>query len=88
MRKYKIQRDNLIKELVDTEKNYVDNLQIIVKLFYIPLRNKAKADPSFIPMSKINIMFSDIEVIFKTNSTILDQLQERTKPGNYFRTVN
>lgn len=66
MRKMKNQRDKLVFELVDTEKTYVDNLQIIVKLFLNPLRNKVKSDPTFMDTSKIRYLLISSSLTIQT----------------------
>ena len=57
----------VILELIDTEKNYVESLQFMVRIFIDKIR---MYDPD-----KIQIYFSNLEEILEANSNLLEALQ-------------
>eukprot|EP01114_Cavostelium_apophysatum_P024840 TRINITY_DN988_c0_g1_i3.p1 TRINITY_DN988_c0_g1~~TRINITY_DN988_c0_g1_i3.p1 ORF type:complete len:3117 (+),score=1304.77 TRINITY_DN988_c0_g1_i3:73-9423(+) len=71
-------RDGKIRELVDTEKTYLEGLKMIVKLFLQSLTKVVmQGDTSFITMPKIKAMFSNIEVISDLNTLLYENLKDR-----------
>eukprot|EP01117_Protostelium_nocturnum_P020073 TRINITY_DN887_c0_g1_i1.p1 TRINITY_DN887_c0_g1~~TRINITY_DN887_c0_g1_i1.p1 ORF type:complete len:1736 (-),score=672.97 TRINITY_DN887_c0_g1_i1:47-5254(-) len=68
-------RDKLIRELVDTERTYVEGLRIIVKLYFNPLRSQV--NEKIITKQQTRSLFSDIEVILNTNAVLLSNLENR-----------
>jgi hypothetical protein len=69
--------DKLVHELIETEKTYVANLKLIVKMFLTPLRADAGTPKEIVPLSSIKVLFSDIEVILNMNTLLLNELSQR-----------
>lgn len=68
-----------MKELVETEKTYADNLKVIVKMFLNPLRNRPQNETgvTIITPQQTKFLFSNIEVILEMNTKFHDLLRER-----------
>eukprot|EP01088_Endostelium_zonatum_P016435 TRINITY_DN4439_c0_g1_i1.p1 TRINITY_DN4439_c0_g1~~TRINITY_DN4439_c0_g1_i1.p1 ORF type:complete len:888 (-),score=204.22 TRINITY_DN4439_c0_g1_i1:105-2768(-) len=73
-RKKKQKRMNVIEELYDTEKEYVEDLKRLVKIFLTPLRASG-----VIPEADINSIFCNVELILGINSELLKNLTQRLK---------
>lgn len=63
---------SLIKELLSTEVTYVENLNIVVKVFIQPLKKD-----SILTQEELNKIFSNIETILNFNACMLVRLEER-----------
>ncbi|KAF2070029.1 hypothetical protein CYY_008648 [Polysphondylium violaceum] len=90
LEKNKRLRTEIIKEIVMTEKDYVRDLSIVINTFLIPIREKA-----ILNAKEINILFSNIEILYNVNKTVLEELEkdddehqqhtfENTKVGQAF----
>lgn len=76
-------RDQVARELLSTEKNYVESLEVVVERFLHPLL----ADPRF-DKKKIRAIFSEIEMIKNFNkTTVLAELQARMATYDPAKTI-
>lgn len=73
VRKY-LKRARPVRELYTTEKTYVEILDAVVNHFLLPMTNEKVADPS-----QIRTIFSNVQIIFMLNSTLLSDMEERIK---------
>jgi len=64
-------RTEIIKEIVMTEKDYVRDLSIVINTFLIPIREK-----SILNAKEINTLFSNIEILYNVNKTVLEELEK------------
>eukprot|EP01084_Bolivina_argentea_P276929 472630_1 len=64
-------RTKAIKELIDTEKSYVDSLNICIKEYY----NGLSENPKIINPTDLRGIFNDINTICQLNTTFLENLQ-------------
>ncbi|XP_070177253.1 guanine nucleotide exchange factor VAV2-like isoform X4 [Littorina saxatilis] len=70
----KTKRDHCIKELLDTEKNYVDALEMIVTQFIKPLQ--PHLDPE-----KMETIFCRIEILLEVHKALKTELQSSVMMG-------
>ncbi|KAK7505039.1 hypothetical protein BaRGS_00003609, partial [Batillaria attramentaria] len=70
----KTKRDHCIKELIDTEKNYVDVLQMIVTHFIKPLRG-------IIPSTEFDVIFAHIEPLLEVHKVFSAELTKAVSTG-------
>ncbi|PVD33339.1 hypothetical protein C0Q70_04593 [Pomacea canaliculata] len=73
-------RCEIIKELIETEKTYLNHLDIIHKFFYSPLKEKE----DIIPKDAHLVLFRNIEQIREVNRTLLEVMEQSTV-GQAFR---
>merc|ERR1719245_49837 len=68
-------RELAIQELIETEKTYVNGLNLCIENYYKPLSQNGK----IISNDDLRGMFNDIETIYKLNCTFLKDLESNTK---------
>eukprot|EP01103_Thecamoeba_quadrilineata_P002324 TRINITY_DN12299_c0_g1_i1.p1 TRINITY_DN12299_c0_g1~~TRINITY_DN12299_c0_g1_i1.p1 ORF type:complete len:693 (+),score=130.01 TRINITY_DN12299_c0_g1_i1:279-2081(+) len=71
------QRHFILKEILDTERVYVEDLRCTVEFFLKPLQEAKTLD-----QPQINTIFSHIEVILRINSQLLEDLEKRLKESS------
>eukprot|EP01084_Bolivina_argentea_P276930 472634_1 len=76
-------RAEAVKELISTEKTYVEGLQLCIHAYLNGLSQNKK----IIATKDLKIIFSDIEMICKLNQTFLDDLQSRYISFNNHKTM-
>eukprot|EP01117_Protostelium_nocturnum_P003411 TRINITY_DN1442_c0_g1_i1.p1 TRINITY_DN1442_c0_g1~~TRINITY_DN1442_c0_g1_i1.p1 ORF type:complete len:806 (+),score=343.01 TRINITY_DN1442_c0_g1_i1:243-2660(+) len=67
-------RDNCAKEILSTEQVYVKYLGLCITLFIKPLKEAAHKKKPILEESQIKSIFSDLEMIYSFNSTLLAEL--------------
>eukprot|EP01117_Protostelium_nocturnum_P013837 TRINITY_DN5208_c0_g2_i2.p1 TRINITY_DN5208_c0_g2~~TRINITY_DN5208_c0_g2_i2.p1 ORF type:complete len:722 (-),score=262.47 TRINITY_DN5208_c0_g2_i2:600-2765(-) len=87
-RKEKVQKFKaVVKELIQTERDYVEDLEIVNTIFYQPLNME-----DIVPNSDLNELFNNILCILEINRIILEELQKREDdlngPGTIFMQYN
>jgi len=65
-------RQEVIFEILKTEKDYIRDLEIIIDVFLRPLRESAILSPK-----DITVMFSNVEQLLIINQNFLEQLEKR-----------
>jgi len=58
-------RERVIKEIIDTEEDYIRDLEIIIKVYLLPMREQGIATKD-----QINNIFSNVEVLYQINRDI------------------
>eukprot|EP00026_Physarum_polycephalum_P005163 Phypoly_transcript_05192.p1 GENE.Phypoly_transcript_05192~~Phypoly_transcript_05192.p1 ORF type:complete len:553 (+),score=94.81 Phypoly_transcript_05192:104-1762(+) len=72
-------RTHVAKEIVETERSYVKNLQILCEAFLQPLKDSAASTNPILSTNEIKDIFGIIEVIVNFHATLLGELDERMK---------
>lgn len=72
-------RDNIVFEVLTTERTYVGLLKITIDEFFGPLK---KTNPPLIPEAQLAKIFSILEDIYLTNSKLLEDLEKRMDAWN------
>ncbi|KAG8444414.1 hypothetical protein GDO86_009556 [Hymenochirus boettgeri] len=70
-------RTRFAREIVRSEKQYVQTLEIIKKVYVVPLKAALSSNRAILSFSNVQIIFSDIMEIFKINKHFLKELTER-----------
>ncbi|KAL1922314.1 uncharacterized protein VTP21DRAFT_9853 [Calcarisporiella thermophila] len=74
-------RTHHIKEFIETEATFVQNIQTLVDIFVRPLRNAARdRNSAIIRLYECNNIFLNIEQILSTNRAFLDALNGLEEP--------
>eukprot|EP00033_Pygsuia_biforma_P002866 GCRY01003161.1.p1 GENE.GCRY01003161.1~~GCRY01003161.1.p1 ORF type:complete len:220 (+),score=33.59 GCRY01003161.1:260-919(+) len=70
------ERNDVIKEILMTEKSYVDSLKVLIDVYYTPLKNEyAKNGPTaLISAENLFKIFSNIEMIYAVSVLFLEKL--------------
>eukprot|EP01130_Rhizamoeba_saxonica_P013323 TRINITY_DN5682_c0_g1_i1.p1 TRINITY_DN5682_c0_g1~~TRINITY_DN5682_c0_g1_i1.p1 ORF type:complete len:684 (-),score=171.65 TRINITY_DN5682_c0_g1_i1:87-2138(-) len=77
MLKFASYRQRVANELLDTERHYVSQLDLFVKLFLLPLREDAtKNEKPMLSAEDIKTIFSSIQVIVGFNKVLLSDMEE------------
>ena len=82
MSKNRIYRNNVAREILETEEHYVKCLRTLVEVYYNQLKWKAdmaeatKKDP-ILTVEELHTIFSNIKTIVEFNEKLLARLQER-----------
>jgi hypothetical protein len=74
LKKDLIERDNLAREILSTERTYVTNLKLLIDLYQIPL---SKYQTSIVSEQDRNSMFSGLMNIYGLHKNLLSQLETR-----------
>jgi len=80
--KNNIKRQEVIYEMIDTEKDYVNDLSIIIELYIKPLRTN-----KIIPRTDANILFSNVEQLYGVNQELLSAFEKRQKENPYVEEI-
>eukprot|EP00013_Stygamoeba_regulata_P002586 CAMPEP_0177636664 /NCGR_PEP_ID=MMETSP0447-20121125/4557_1 /TAXON_ID=0 /ORGANISM="Stygamoeba regulata, Strain BSH-02190019" /LENGTH=787 /DNA_ID=CAMNT_0019138537 /DNA_START=40 /DNA_END=2403 /DNA_ORIENTATION=- len=62
-------RENIINEIIDTEKHYVRDMEIMRDVYLIPLREK-----NLLTKDELNSIFGNVELIITVNRQLLEAL--------------
>ncbi|KAJ1975166.1 hypothetical protein H4R34_004439 [Dimargaris verticillata] len=78
-------RASIVKELIHTERSYVQKLQALVSVYVVPLRSASRSGKShLIPTYMANAIFTNIEQVTAANEALLADL-EKIDHENYVR---
>lgn len=75
-------RDRVIKEIIDTEEDYIRDLEVIINVYLVAMR-----DQSIGTKDQINNVFSNVEMIYKINKGIFLPVLKTASVGKAFLTV-
>ncbi|XP_004343470.2 hypothetical protein CAOG_07596 [Capsaspora owczarzaki ATCC 30864] len=75
-------RITIIAELIDTERNYLNYLNMIVNVFMNPLRASMRTSKPLIDPEQFKKLFSNLEAIIECNTPLFDALNNRWKNWN------
>eukprot|EP01102_Stenamoeba_stenopodia_P007410 TRINITY_DN2074_c0_g2_i6.p1 TRINITY_DN2074_c0_g2~~TRINITY_DN2074_c0_g2_i6.p1 ORF type:complete len:671 (-),score=130.09 TRINITY_DN2074_c0_g2_i6:4-2016(-) len=67
-------RNEVISELIKTERDYVADLELVIEVFLTPLRASG-----IVPNKDIKSLFSNLEVIHSINLQMLKELEKRVR---------
>lgn len=70
-------RQNVLIEIYNTEKDYIDDLETIISVFIIPLRTL-----EVVSEQVIYAIFSNVEVLINCNKEMVNELEVATDNGN------
>jgi len=73
------ERYNIAREVLETERKYVEALAEMVEAYKLPLSKMAEDPSSRVQKADVQIMFSNVETLRSLNQNILDQLDVRLK---------
>lgn len=62
-------------ELLETERNYVRILEVIVNLFRVPLENPDNPNDPILPMTDVKIIFGNLTPIYEVHKRMLSNLE-------------
>ncbi|GAM29316.1 hypothetical protein SAMD00019534_124920 [Acytostelium subglobosum LB1] len=65
-----------VQELFETESTYVSHLSNLLKIFVSPLKMKSQNGEAIIGLNDIERIFSTANIIFKSNSIFLNQMED------------
>lgn len=74
-------RDSIAKEMLQTERSYVENLQTTIELFISPLKVYIAKGKPIVKEEVLDGIFSNLELIVNVNVQLLDGLEQRL--GNW-----
>eukprot|EP01133_Synstelium_polycarpum_P014561 gene14561-17208_t len=77
-------RRDVALEMLNTEKTYIHNLQILLHEYLLPLRKMSES--SSLNADNMKMLYNNIEVILNINNTLLKRLQERMSVPWHFNT--
>ncbi|KZO96815.1 hypothetical protein CALVIDRAFT_99813 [Calocera viscosa TUFC12733] len=81
-----LKRLKVVKELLDTEKSYVDGLDLVYEHFLIPLMESLETSRRpLVTRDDLNAMFSNFIDIWNLHRAILRSLDEAVSPGEQGR---
>ncbi|KAI9479067.1 hypothetical protein LPJ78_003157 [Coemansia sp. RSA 989] len=69
-------RNNVVQELIATERSYVEKLRALIDIYAVPLRSAARsANNSLIPAYDAHVIFGNIERVAEVNERFLGDLE-------------
>lgn len=68
-------RNSIVQEIYHTEKNYVNNLKNVERIFMKPLIENSESDDPFISKADARTIFSELNVIIGLNEVFLKELK-------------
>jgi hypothetical protein len=71
-------RNSVVQEILVTERNYLRSLKALVEDYQAPLEQYARAKKKWITEDQVKNMFYQVRVIYGLNSTLLNELEQRT----------
>eukprot|EP01128_Nolandella_sp_AFSM9_P008660 TRINITY_DN5350_c0_g1_i1.p1 TRINITY_DN5350_c0_g1~~TRINITY_DN5350_c0_g1_i1.p1 ORF type:complete len:1286 (-),score=427.02 TRINITY_DN5350_c0_g1_i1:177-3959(-) len=69
-------RQRIVKSIVESERVYVEDLERIVQWYKKPLEEQG-----FLALNEIELVFSNVEDIFKAHSKLITELEKSTQAG-------
>eukprot|EP01105_Mastigella_eilhardi_P024321 TRINITY_DN6327_c0_g1_i1.p1 TRINITY_DN6327_c0_g1~~TRINITY_DN6327_c0_g1_i1.p1 ORF type:complete len:669 (+),score=217.00 TRINITY_DN6327_c0_g1_i1:41-2008(+) len=77
-------RVSILRDLLTSERTYVEHLQDCIEIFLIPL---CSATEPVIPSAKINDIFYNLPLILELNTILLFELERKLKCGNSYNDI-
>ncbi|GAM24602.1 hypothetical protein SAMD00019534_077770 [Acytostelium subglobosum LB1] len=72
-----LQRTYIAQEILSTEKKYINNLNRIITIFMLPLRDKSTTKEKILSVDDINKIFMNIETIFSLHKAFITDFEKR-----------
>ncbi|ORX64662.1 Dbl homology domain-containing protein [Anaeromyces robustus] len=73
-----IKRQEVIYEMIDTERDYVNDLSIIIEVYIEPLKSN-----NILSKKDLNTLFSNVEQIYGVNKELLSLFEKRQQQNPY-----
>ncbi|KAJ2683077.1 hypothetical protein IWW39_005696, partial [Coemansia spiralis] len=71
-----VKRNNVIQELISTERSYVEKMRALIDIYAVPLRSAARsANNALIPAYDAHVVFGNIERVSEVNERFLGDLE-------------
>jgi len=70
-------RENVAKEIFETEIKYVNQLEYLIKLFLDPLEEDARTTKKLMEENEVRTIFSSIKIIYNCNMLLKEDIKER-----------
>ncbi|KAJ1987716.1 hypothetical protein EDC05_005677 [Coemansia umbellata] len=71
-----VKRNNVIQELIETERSYVEKLRALIDIYVVPLRSAARStNNALIPAYDAHVIFGNIERVSEVNERFLGDLE-------------
>jgi len=67
-------REEVIKEIIATERDYISDLNVIVEVFLFPIKLKKT-----MPIEDVNIIFSNVETLVNCNTQVIKDWDENKR---------
>jgi len=80
--KTNVKRQEVIYEMIDTERDYVNDLSIIIELYIKPIRNN-----NILQKRDLNTLFSNVEQLYGVNQELLSLFEKRQKENPYVEEI-
>jgi len=80
--KKSIKRQEVIYEMIDTERDYVNDLSIIINLYMLPMIKN-----NLLPKREIKTLFSNIEQLYGVNQELLKLFEKRQEENPYIQEI-
>lgn len=77
-----VYRDEIVREMVKTERQYVRDLTILIQLFLLPLKS-AGEEAGLLSKEELYKIFSNVETLLKVNEELLQGLEKRTEEWDH-----
>eukprot|EP01125_Pyxidicula_operculata_P004908 TRINITY_DN1817_c0_g1_i2.p1 TRINITY_DN1817_c0_g1~~TRINITY_DN1817_c0_g1_i2.p1 ORF type:complete len:764 (+),score=191.86 TRINITY_DN1817_c0_g1_i2:34-2325(+) len=74
-------RLRIIQEILDTERTYIKNLEVLMNVFYEPLKKSVESSSPLLNVTQLNTIFGDIKLIIPLNQQLFEELQECVSKG-------
>eukprot|EP01126_Amoeba_proteus_P009098 TRINITY_DN13452_c0_g1_i2.p1 TRINITY_DN13452_c0_g1~~TRINITY_DN13452_c0_g1_i2.p1 ORF type:complete len:424 (-),score=82.89 TRINITY_DN13452_c0_g1_i2:369-1640(-) len=76
-------RLELPQGLLTTEKNYLNNLECVIRVFYDPLLKETQGEHPFLTMNHIREIFSCVNVVYNITNQFFSALKVQVENGNH-----
>jgi len=81
-------RESVAQEILITERDYIKFLDVIIQVYYIPLKAKSTSDTPLLTPDEVSIVFPQIEMIKLYNALLLDALETKiSTKWSYYQTL-
>ena len=74
-----VARTNIVQEILDTERGYLDNLNYMLHQFYQPLQSLCGTRAEIMNKATLTACFTNLERMVSTNSILLNKIETRLK---------
>jgi len=80
-------RDNVVEEIINTEKVYVENLKQCITHFLEPLTEISKKKKPFITEDQVVVLFSNLNMIYSFNCQLFQHLKQRIENWSPYQRI-
>eukprot|EP00727_Mastigamoeba_balamuthi_P000905 m51a1_g10811 putative pleckstrin domain-containing protein (629) ;mRNA; r:23957-28159 len=76
-RRIKTKRDQVAREILTSERTYVEMIQLLIEAFLLPLKSAANTSEPIINIDRINSIFANVPDVLQINTVLLEGLESR-----------